>query len=87
MPQNETYIIIADKPIDPSLSLGEGIRETTKVAINFKRAYSTALLLGEIHEPRIKYRAALERVTNESAVQIDDKTGPNKVIIAKVIKV
>lgn len=87
MPKSETYIIISDKPADPTLSFGEAIRAGTAVAINFKRAYDTALQLGEIHEPRLKYRAALERVTNELAVQIEDESGPNRVTIARVIKV
>lgn len=87
MPKNEIYIIIADKPVDPSLQLGAAIREGTVTATQFKRAYTIALQVGEIHDPRIQYRAALERVTNEYAVQIEDKSGPNKVVIARVKKV
>lgn len=83
--KDETYIIIVDM-LDPTLEFGEAIRASTATATNFKRAYNIALSLGRITEPRIGYKASLERVTNEYAVQIEDKTAPKKVTIARVKK-
>lgn len=86
MNKNEIYIIIADIE-DPSLQFGEAIRASTCTAINFKRAYDTAIGLAGIKEPTIGYRASLERVTTEYAVQIEDKSARRKVTIARVKKI
>lgn len=83
--KDEAYIIIADI-LDPTLEFGEAIRASTATATNFKKAYDMALSLGKIKDPRLGYKASLERVTNEYAVQIEDKTAPKKVTIARVKK-
>jgi hypothetical protein len=82
---DEVYIVIADI-LNPSLEFGEAIRESTITATNFKKAYDMALIIGKIHEPRIGYKASLRKVTNEYAVQIEDKSTPKKVTIARVKK-
>lgn len=82
---DEIYIVIADIA-DPSLEFGEAIRASTITATRFKKAYEMALTLGGIHEPKLGYRACLERVSRQYAVQIDDKSGLNKVTIARVKK-
>ena len=85
MNKDEIYIIITDK-VNPKLSFGEAIRDSTYTTTNFKKAYENALSLGEIHDPSIGYRAALERVSNQYAAQIDDKSTPRKVTIARIKK-
>lgn len=83
--KDEIYIIISDT-MEPTMEFGEAIRASTIASSNFKKAYDFALIQGGIHEPQLGYKAALNRVTNEFAVQIDDKSGQNKVTIARVKK-
>jgi hypothetical protein len=82
----EIYIIISNST-NPSLRFGEAIRESTYAATNFRKAYDMALILGRIKEPRVGYRAALERVTSEFAVQLEDKLAQLKVTIVRVKKI
>jgi len=81
----ETYLVIAEAT-DPRLSFGQAIRSTVAVASNFRKAYDLALSMGEITEPNLGYRAALERTNGELAFQLEQKDGSKKVTIALIKK-
>lgn len=77
------YFILGS--LEYSSSLGEAIRENSGAASSFKAAYNAALSIGEISEPRIGYKAALERVKASNLVSIKDNSSIGKeVIIAKI---
>lgn len=81
--KDEIYIVIS-KATDPSLSFGEAIRASVSVANSFKSAYHLALTISGINDPKLGYRASLERVNNEYAVQLEDRLGPQKATVARV---
>lgn len=60
------------------------------LASNFKKAYELALYLGEVKEPNLSYRQALNIFKENEAVMIDEKSSWNgdelegKVIISKL---
>jgi hypothetical protein len=83
--KKEAYIIIVDEG-DPSLTFGQHIRSTVFTASNFKKAYDIALSMGNIVNPNLGYRAALERTNGEYAFQLKEKDGSKKVTIALVKK-
>jgi len=83
--KNETYIIISDA-IDINLTFGQQIRSTVVVASNFKKAYDIAISMGDITNPNLGYRAALERTNGEYAFQLEEKDGSKKVTIALIKK-
>lgn len=83
--KKEIYLIITEDS-DPGLPFGEAIRATCATATNFKKAYELALSMSGIRDPRPGYRAALERVRAEWAIQLSDRLGSTKCTIALVKK-
>lgn len=83
--KKEIYIVISDSH-DPRLSFGEAIRATVATATNFRKAYDLALSMGDIQDPNLGYRAALERTNQEYAFQLEERDGSKKVTIALVKK-
>lgn len=83
--KKETYLIIAEGS-NPSLSFGQQIRATVATASNFRKAYDLALSMGDIVDPNLGYRAALERTNGELAFQLEEKDGSKKVTIALIKK-
>jgi hypothetical protein len=83
--KKETYLIIVDGS-NPTLTFGQQIRATVATATNFRKAYDLALSMGELTNPNLGYRAALERTNNEYAFQLEEADGSKKVTIALVKK-
>jgi hypothetical protein len=83
--KKETYIIIAESH-DPRLSFGEAIRATVATASNFRKAYDLALSMGDIKDPNLGYRSALEQTNRAYAFQLEERDGSKKVTIALVKK-
>jgi hypothetical protein len=83
--KKETYLVISEAT-DPRLSFGQAIRATVATATNFRKAYDLALSMGEITNPNLGYRAALERTNGELAFQLEEKDGSKKVTIALIKK-
>jgi len=81
----ELYLIIAENH-NPELEFGRAIRETTAIATNFRKAYDLALSLGEITDPNLGYRSALERTNRTYACQLGDSAGSALVTIALIKK-
>jgi len=81
MAKKEQYLVISNKDTDPSLSLGEAIRETTVVCSTFASAYRLALTLGGVSKPAIKYRKALETMKARQFVLIHQEEEP---LVARV---
>tara|TARA_B100000287_G_C20514066_1_gene734225 strand:- start:309 stop:575 length:267 start_codon:yes stop_codon:yes gene_type:complete len=85
----EVYFIL--RSLDYSESLGEEIRKRSGAANTFKAAYNAALSIGEIRNPNIGYKAALERVRTSNIVTIkeagwSDYNVPSDVIITRIKK-
>ena len=83
--KKEIYLVIAEDS-EGGLSFGEAIRSTCMAATNFKKAYDLALSISSIHDPAPGYRAALERVNREWAVEVSERFGSKKVTIALIKK-
>jgi hypothetical protein len=84
MESREIYLVIKEGVTTESDELGPAIRSTMVSSDNFKQAYRLALSLAEIARPTIGYRQALSRIQGELAIQLEDRIGPNRVIIAKI---
>lgn len=82
----ELYVVIGYSVVDPKLSYGEALRSTMAVATNFKKAYNLALEIGQISDPRLGYKAALERSKEDYAVRLEDQDGSVKSVIVRVKK-
>tara|TARA_B100000287_G_scaffold294992_1_gene278311 strand:+ start:2197 stop:2451 length:255 start_codon:yes stop_codon:yes gene_type:complete len=79
----DIYFILGS--LEYASSLGEAIRQNSGAASSFKAAYNAALSIGEIRDPRLGYKAALERVKASNLVSIKDGSEIGKeVIIAKI---
>ncbi len=83
--KKEIYLIISDGS-NPTLTFGQQIRATVATATNFRKAYDLALSMGDIVDPNLGYRAALERTNGQHAFQLEEKDGSKKVTIALVKK-
>jgi hypothetical protein len=81
----EMYLIMADFT-DPTLEYGEALYQNSAVARNFKKAYELALSMGEIMDPHIGYKQALNRCQNELAVQLKCTTGSGRASISRIKK-
>lgn len=81
----ELYLVIGDNT-PPNMEFGRAIRASTAVATNFRKAYDLALSIGEIKNPNLGYRAALERTNRQYACQLEDSDGSSKVTIALIKK-
>jgi len=80
----DIYLILGS--LDIHSPLGMAIRQSSGAASSFKAAYNAALSIGEIKDPRLGYKAALERVKVSNIVTIVDGAGEKEVIIAKIKK-
>jgi len=80
----DMYFILGS--LDIYSPLGETIRQNCGAASSFKAAYNAALSIGEIKNPRLGYKAALERVKISNIVTIVDGAGEKEVIISKIKK-
>jgi len=83
--KKELYLIITDR-IDPMMEFGSAIRATTAIATNFRKAYDLALSMGEIKNPSLGYRSAMEKTNRAYAVRLEDSDGSSQVTIALVKK-
>jgi len=68
------------------MEFGSQIRATTAIATNFRKAYDLALSMGELKDPKLGYKAAMDRTNRQYACQLEDKVGSDKVTIALVKK-
>ena len=80
----EVYFILGS--LDYAPSLGEAIRQNCGAASSFKAAYTAALSIGEIRDPMLGYKAALERVKASNLVSIKDSSEIGKEVIITKIK-
>lgn len=81
----EIYLVLLEST-DPSLSLGESIRESFFVTRNFKKAYYMAIDLSGIKDPAPGYRRALDEVRSHNAATIRDRSGSKQTIISVIKK-
>jgi hypothetical protein len=86
MNRNEIYLVISGEDINPSLTFGEGIRQTIGAAINFRKAYDLALSIGDIQVPSLSYKACLRRVQSDMAFSLGCKVSSAQVTIALIKK-
>ena len=72
MAAKHKYLVMSSKDL-PQLGWEQGLLETVGICHTLSRAYTIALWLGGITQPKINYRKCLSLMKSKGAVRIDSE--------------